>query len=265
MGTGGKPVSGTREWAAHSLNCSLGCAHDCAYCYAKANAARYGRRNPADWAREEISEAAVRRSYGRKNGVIMFPTAHDITPGTLEPCLAVLKKLLDAGNLVLVVSKPHYPCIDRLCREFYGRRDRILFRFTIGSADDAVLRFWEPGAPPFRERIGALELAYHYGFETSVSCEPMLDDTIDLVVAEAEWSVTDAIWLGKANHLAVRLSLNGAPPEVVAAGRKLEASQDDKSIRALYLRFKDHPKIKWKDSIKQVVGLDRPVEAGLDV
>lgn len=260
-----KPVSGTKEWAAHSLNCCLGCSHNCAYCYAKANAARYKRRVPDDWANEEINMAAVKKSYGKRKGVIMFPTSHDITPKTLEPCLHVLKKLLDAGNEVLIVSKPHYPCIERLCKELYHHKDRILFRFTIGSADDEVLKFWEPGAPSFRERLGSLKLAYHHGFKTSVSCEPMLDDQVGRVVRAAQDYVTDAVWIGKVNKIGSRLSLNKAPQEIVEAGRRLENSQNDEAIRAIYEMFRNYPQVKWKDSIKQVVGLDRPTEAGLDV
>jgi DNA repair photolyase len=147
----------------------------------------------------------------------------------------------------------------------YHHKDRILFRFTIGSANDEVLSFWEPGAPSFRERLGSLKLAYHHGFETSVSCEPMLDDGIEDVVAAVEDYVTDAIWIGKANKLASRLSLNKAPAEIVQAGRLLEDSQSNARIEQLFTKLGDHPKIKWKDSIKQVVGLDRPTEAGLDV
>ena len=30
-----KPVSGTKEWACHNVNCYNGCRHDCLYCYAK--------------------------------------------------------------------------------------------------------------------------------------------------------------------------------------------------------------------------------------
>lgn len=265
MGTDKKPVSGTKEWASHSLNCALGCSHGCHYCYAKANAVRFGRKTADSWTTEEISKTAIKKSYGKRNGVIMFPTAHDITPGTLEPCLHVLRKLLDAGNRVLVVSKPHYPCIERICRELYHHKDKMLFRFTIGSANDEVLSFWEPGAPPFRERLGALQLAYHHGFETSVSCEPMLDDNIEAVVEAVEDYVTDAIWIGKANKLASRLSLNKAPPEIVEAGKLLEDSQSNARIESLFTKLGAHSKIKWKDSIKQVLGLDRPTQAGLDV
>jgi hypothetical protein len=34
---------------------------------------------------------------------------------------------------------------------------------------------------------------------------------------------------------------------------------------ALYARHRHDPKIKWKDSIKAVVGLHRPTAAGLDL
>jgi hypothetical protein len=36
-------------------------------------------------------------------------------------------------------------------------------------------------------------------------------------------------------------------------------------MRDLYARHRYDPKIKWKDSIKAVVGLRRPTAAGLDL
>jgi hypothetical protein len=35
--------------------------------------------------------------------------------------------------------------------------------------------------------------------------------------------------------------------------------------RRLYARHRDDTVIKWKDSIKKVVGIERPTEKGLDV
>ena len=61
-------------------------------------------------------------------------------------------------------------------------REQLLFRFTVGSAKDDVLSFWEPGAPTFAERMASLELAWAHGYQTSVSCEPMLDGHIEDVV-----------------------------------------------------------------------------------
>ena len=42
------------------------------------------------------------------------------------------------------------------------------------------------------------------------------------------------------------------------------ATQNDEAIRALYARYHKDPLVKWKDSIKAVVGLARPNVAGLD-
>jgi hypothetical protein len=35
----------------------------------------------------------------------------------------------------------------------------------------------------------------------------------------------------------------------------VEKGQSDDMIKSLYEHFKTHPKVKWKDSIKKVVGL----------
>jgi hypothetical protein len=40
---------------------------------------------------------------------------------------------------------------------------------------------------------------------------------------------------------------------------------DEKAVKALYARFKNDPMIKWKESIKKIVGIEVPVEKGLDV
>jgi len=48
-------------------------------------------------------------------------------------------------------------------------------------------------------------------------------------------------------------------------GKTLLQSQSDERILSLYEKLKDHPKIKWKESIKKVVGLQIPTEAGLDI
>ncbi len=40
--------------------------------------------------------------------------------------------------------------------------------------------------------------------------------------------------------------------------------QSDEFIWDLYSRYKDNPKVKWKDSIKKIVGLEVATEPGLD-
>lgn len=262
-----KPANGTGEWAAHNVNIHVrGCEHRCAYCYAQAMAIRFGRATPESWEVPVIDATKVAKRYGRKKGRIMFPTAHDCTPANLDACLVVLKKILASGNEVLVVSKPHLECVRLLCTELAPFKAQILFRFTIGSADDAVLKAWEPGAPSFSERLECLKHAFYAGFETSVSCEPMLDGRIDKVIAKAKPYVTDAIWLDRANRLRQIVSVNRPDDaKAKALANSLISVMTDDYVRELYARYCNDPAIKFKDSIKKVVGLERPTVKGLDV
>jgi len=261
-----KPVSGTREWATSSVNVIDGCAHDCRYCYARATAARFGK-NPADWSKEV---PRPHKGVGKRVGTVMFPSSHDITPENSGDTLPKLLWLLVAGNDVLVVSKPHLSIVETICKGLVAYQDKILFRFTIGSQDDAVLKLWEPGAPCFQERFDSLQHAWRSGFRTSVSMEPLLDtnedDIVELVHLLEPW-VTDSVWLGKMNSAVARLVLNGFSddPVLMSAAKVLVASQSDRRIRALYERLKGCPSVKWKESIKKVVGIDVPAEPGLDV
>jgi DNA repair photolyase len=165
---------------------------------------------------------------------------------------------------VLVVSKPHLVCIQRICEEFTQYKDRILFRFTIGAYDNAVLAFWEPGAPTFEERLACLQLAHRSGFRTSVSAEPMLDapNVVNLFHKLAPF-VTDSIWIGKLNR--ARANIWDRSPEVEAAIQRIEANQADDKIRGIYQALKDEPLVRWKESVKKVIGLKLADEAGLDI
>ena len=246
--------TGTREWAKSNVNFITGCSNDCKYCYAKAMAIRHKRVKPDDWGTEIIREGDLTKKIRKKDGTIMFPSSHDITPQHLPEALIMLRKLLSAGNDVLIVSKPHLECIRAICNEFGDYKDQILFRFTIGSADSSVLRFWEPKAPSFEERMDCLKLAYAKGFSTSVSCEPMLDDNIEAVVDSVTPFLTKTIWIGKANRLRSQLKLNGHIDSFTAEkADELLAWQSDEKILALYQRLMYNPKIQWKDSIKSVL------------
>ena len=67
------------------------------------------------------------------------------------------------------------------------------------------------------------------------------------------------------NQVKARLTFNRAPQAVVQAAEVLMHEQRDENIQALWQRFKGNPKIKWKDSIKKIVGIEAPQASGLDV
>ena len=257
---------GTRECAATNVNIQSGCEHDCLYCYGHGMSAQYKWAAAKNWSTTVLRHKDVSKRYPKRKGTTMFPTTHDITEANLDACLDVLKKMLAAGNDVLVVSKPHLKCVKALCNELKVYKNQILFRFTIGSANDALLSFWEPHAPSYGERLACLEWAFRRGFKTSVFCEPMLDGGIQRVIDDARPFVTDAIWLGRMNNLRRILALN-APGNRAARAKadELLALQTDAWVKKLYKTHKDDSAIKYKDSIKKVVGLDRPTRKGLDI
>lgn len=258
-----KPVFGTREWAKYNANVCSGCSHDCTYCYAKTAAVNRGQKTVENWKEEVVFSKAPDKKWKLKDGTIMFPTAHDITYDNIDACIKVLHNMLEPGNNLLIVSKPHKECIKRLCSELVRYKDNVLFRFTIGSANDRILKLWEPNAPNFEERLESLIHAFKCGFNTSISSEPMLDGDIVHVIGQVKPFVTDAIWLGKMNYPEKRLQTNGCIHMVPYAKRLMEIWNDN-NIKALYERYKEDPLIKWKESIKKIVGIEVPTEAGLD-
>jgi DNA repair photolyase len=261
-----KNAFGTYEWASYNANFISGCKHDCKYCYSKEMAIRFGRKTSHNWRNEEIAKEKMSKILSKKSGTIMYPSSHDIHPDHLNESLIFLKNILSRGNNVLIVSKPHYECIKTICTRFNRNKANILFRFSIGSIDSDVLKFWEPGAPNFSERLKSLKYAYVHGFKTSVSCEPMLDDNIDAVIKKVSPYVTDAIWIGKANFLLRRLKTNKcSDKETIKRAHKLMEWQSVENIIRLYEKYRKDKKIKWKESIKKIIGIEVSKQKGMDI
>jgi DNA repair photolyase len=261
-----KPVSGTGEWATRNFNFISGCKNDCRYCYSKSMAVRFKRKTADNWKEEVVVCDKLNEKVKKTEGRLMFPSSHDLSPEHIDVAVQMLSKLLKAGNDVLVVSKPHLEVIQKICQQFPDYKDQILFRFTIGSMDNDVLKFWEPGAPDFEERLAALKFAYSAGFQTSVSSEPALDgNTYDLVQKLMPY-VTDSIWIGLANRMKANLKLNGhGDAETRKRADELQKIQSDNWVWGLYDKLGNNSLIRWKDSCKKILKMEQPTVKGLDI
>jgi len=262
-----KKVFGTKEWAKHSLNMTVGCSNNCRYCYSRASYEK-NDKSGVEWSNERINEDMLNRTFGKRTGTTMFPTSHDITSSNYKEATQVLKNLLSPGNDVLIVTKPSFMVIDYLTSHLSEFKEQILFRFTIGSSDDNILSFWEPGASSFDERLRSLQLAFDRGYFTSVSAEPLLDNRLEVTrvfVNKIMPYITDSIWIGKMNQPDTRIDLTEFSRDMKSYLSEYLNNQSDKNILSIYSEFKDNPKIKWKESIKKIVGIDIPSEAGLDI
>lgn len=196
-----KITLGTKEWADSNVNCYFGCSNDCRYCYAKKMAIRFKRKTEETWKLMEPNQKAIEKGYWKRKGRIMFPTSHDITLESLYDCLEVLKKLLNADNEILITTKPNLNCVKIICNEFFKKKHLIQFRFTITSLNNELLRFWEPNAPTFKERLKSLIHAHKMSYKTSISIEPFLDENPFLLVDRLIPYVTESIWIGKMNYI----------------------------------------------------------------
>lgn len=244
--------TGTREWSESSYNVGIGCKNACLYCYARVHALRFGIIKTRDeWSTERLSNKKIKPE--KRKGIIMFPTQHDITPFYLPEIMKALDALLSVGNKILLVSKPHPECIEAICERYVEHKDNILFRFTIGDVNPYISSFWEPGAPLPEERFEALGITKHYGFQTSVSIEPMLRDIEGtLCVAHAvKPFVTEKIWIGKMNKIDERVKASS--PGMSNIIKAIKIWQSDFNILRLVNELRNDPMIEWKDSIKKVI------------
>jgi len=255
---------GTREWATRNLNFFIGCSHNCYYCYARYNWCKRWKKMPVEkWKEMELNKRLFwEKPKLIKDGRCMCPTRHDILPEHIEETLDYLGRWLEVGNEILITSKPHLECIKAICNEFKDDyKEQIVFRFTIGSMDQSILDFWEKDAPSYIERMQSLRHAFECGYKTSVSCEPYLDKNIYLLAETFLPYITDTIWIGKMNYMDQRV---GKRENLISQGwsdKDLQyydmvvESQTDEFVRRLYDLYKNVNKIRWKDSIKEVLGL----------
>lgn len=247
-----KILFGTKEWAPHNFNFVHGCSNDCSYCYAKEMAIRFKRKTPETWKIEE-AVSMQGKSFRKRDGRIMIPSSHDITPDNIEIALDIINKLLQNGNELLIVTKPNVSCVKRLVDQFEKYIPSIQMRFTIGSTSTEVLKLWEPGATSFEDRLQAVRYAFEHGYSTSISAEPLLDETPDALYEELRHYVTDSLWIGKMNFPDRRIKMNSALSEIPLHVKTLMEAQSDEKIIEMWKKYKNNPMIEWKESIKKVI------------
>jgi len=246
-------TSGTKEWADQNINCIKGCTNDCRYCYAKIMARRFGRCTETTWKKITINKNVLNKSFRKYNGRVMFPSSHDIidTPEAKEACFTVIRKLLESGNELLITTKPKPSIVKEIIYRFYSFKSNIQFRFTITSNNNELLSFWEPNAPTFEERLESLKYAHKKGFKTSVSIEPFLDYDPRKLINILSPYVTESIWLGPMNYI----PRNNIPNEDRPQHKEIRNRYEIEHLRDIYEDLKDHPRIRFKDSMANRLGL----------
>ena len=242
-------------WGAKTVNFIKGCSNDCMHCFSKAYSIRVKRKTRENWKDEVVNPDYKNWVVKFHEGGFMFPQSHDINPQHIEEGIFMLNKILGAGNDVFYVTKPHLICIQRICNEFPDYKNQLHFCFTIGSTNSETLKFWEPGATDFDERLACLKLAFSLGFKTSVSSEPLLDKGIDDLVEKLTPYITHHIWFGKMNNPRQMLGMNGYnDSETLERLEDLIRFQNDSDfIKSYYKKYIDNPKVEWKENYRKEI------------
>ncbi len=243
-------TKGAKEWSDHSVNFQIGCENNCKYCYAKGIAKRFNRATDDSWKHPIIQTDKVEKKYRKREGRIMFPTSHDLTLNNYLEGIAVLKKLLVAGNNVLITTKPNPHVIMMMMNDpiVEHLKEQILFRFTITTVSRELSEYWEPFAPSPIERLWVLKCAFDRGFKTSVSIEPYLDSNPQCLIRVIEPYITDTIWLGIMN-----------PKYIPTEDEYIKSIYTDEWIKDIIDECKRNArgKLRLKDSIKNLLGIEK--------
>ena len=248
-----KSVRGVGEWAGYSYNCGIGCSHGCRYCFSASFFVQVGFVASKDAFRNERPNRNRIDIHQHVDQAVMFPSAHDITPTYLDTYCRTLANILDAGNRVLLVSKPHFECIEHICHEFRNYLQQMEFRFTIGSTDPELTSYWEPYAPLPEERMRSLAYATEQGYQTSVSMEPMLAGREDAIATFRELLplTNGTIWIGMMNDMDKRFNL--VTEQDRQQLERIKSLQSADEMLALYAELQHEPQVRWKDSILDLV------------
>jgi len=172
-----------------SLNPYMGCSHRCAFCYVRAFERRADR--PADdrygrsirvktnivavlrqelarpsWKREEVAIGAATDPYQPAEG------KYRLTRACLEALAAARNPfgLITRGTLIV-------RDIDVLVEA--SRRADVSVNFSIPTLDERIWSITEPGTPPPRQRLRALERLVKAGVRTGVGAAPILPGLSD--------------------------------------------------------------------------------------
>ena len=214
----------------YSLNCYTGCAHACAYCYARFMQRFHPHDEP--WGafvdvKTNAVEVLKRQLRRAEPGTVFLSSACDGWQ-PIEAQWRLTRRccqlLLERGFELHVLTKS--VLVLRDLDLFAGRP--VELGVTLTTLDERLRELWEPGAAGVEARLGVIEAARRAGLKTSVMFGPLLpflsdsQAAIDALLERAAELGIDRILGRRAQSAAEGLARRGrvAPcevPRIVAA------------------------------------------------
>lgn len=199
-----------------SLNPYRGCAHHCAYCYARTTHAFLGLDVGLDFASQlfaktnvaEVLRSELARRSWRRDTVAIGTSTDPYQPieGRYRLTRACLEALADYATPCNVTTKGTLVVRDADVLQSMAQRAGCGVSVSLITLDDDVWRTLEPGTPPPAQRLRALRALADRGVPVGVALAPVLPGITDgpasldaLVHAAADNGAT-WLWAG-AVHL----------------------------------------------------------------
>ena len=176
----------------YNMNLYRGCEHQCIYCDSRSEC--YQIEDFRDILVKVNALELLERELPRKRVKGMVGTGSMNDPYT--PAEARLNM---TGRALQIIARHGFPVhivtksdmvvrdLETLCA--INERTRAVVSFTVTTADDALSRIVEPGAPPSSARLAALRVLAEHGIYAGVAMMPILpfiEDTEENVAAIVE-------------------------------------------------------------------------------
>ena len=159
------------------VNPYVGCEHGCVYCYARFMKRFTGHKEP--WG--QFVDVKVNASALLKHEIDRRPPGRVWVSGVCDPYQPLELKYELTRKCLEILVEHRWP-ITVQTKSPLVLRDLDLLRgdhnievgLSVTTADDAIRKLFEPGAPPIDERVKALEELHLAGVRTFAMIAPML-------------------------------------------------------------------------------------------
>ena len=198
-----------------SLNPYTGCAHRCTFCYVRAFERRADR--PSDdrygWSVRvkiniaEVLRAELARPSWRREEVVVGAATDPYQPaeGRYRLTRACIGALGESRTGFGIITRGTLIVRDVDVLQEASRRAPVSVNFSVPTLDEPIWRTTEPGTPPPRARLRALETLVRAGIKAGVAMAPILPglsdrpESLESVIRAAREAGATHLWAAPLN------------------------------------------------------------------
>jgi len=163
-----------------TINITVGCMHNCIYCYTKGYSQYPGDGEVILFANtaEKLSEELARKRK-KPESVYFCPSCDPFQPmpQILNQTYKTMETLLKAGIGVQFLTKAVVP--PDFIKLFAGFNNLVCAQVGLTCVDDNIRKIFEPGTASVSEKIATLKNLVEIGITTGVRADPLIYGVMD--------------------------------------------------------------------------------------